>query len=120
MADEITVTGLLAVTKSPAAAESVGESALTFDLTGTKHVKGIQNIDTSAEAIGLGDVGTPGWFFIKNIDPTNFVEILASTVGDVLLKLKAGELAVGRFGAAAPAAQADTAACNIEFLIIED
>ncbi|MEN6537788.1 MAG: hypothetical protein ABFD89_29320 [Bryobacteraceae bacterium] len=120
MADEVTVTGLLAFEKSPSAKISVGLSAGKFSVTGTKYVHGVQNVGTAAEAIGLGDLGTPGWFYLKNLDTANYVEILSATGGAVLLKIKAGEIAVGRFGAAAPAAQANTAAVNIEYLIVED
>lgn len=120
MADEITVTGLLAFEKSPAAEVSVGESAKTFDVTGSKYVTGVQEAGTSAEAIGLGDVGTPGFFFIKNLDDTNYMEVLSATDGEVLLKVKPLEFAVGRFGCAAPAVKADTAAVDFEYLIVED
>jgi len=120
MADEINVTGLLSFEKSPAAKISVGVSAAKFTVTGTKYVHGLQNVGTAAEAIGLGDIGTPGYFFIKNLDATNYLEILSATDGSVLLKIKAGEFAIGRFGAAAPAAKANTAAVNIEYLIVED
>jgi hypothetical protein len=120
MADEVTVTGLLAFEKPPAAKISVGLSAGKFSVTGTKYVHGVQNVGIDAEAIGLGDVATAGFFFIKNLDTANYVEILSAPGGAVLLKLKAGEIAVGRFGAAAPAAKANTAAVNIEYLIVED
>lgn len=120
MADEITVSLSLSFTKSPAATQSVSETSKSFDVTGAKFTKGVQNVGTSAEAIGLGDIGTAGWFFIKNLDTTNYVEVLDAVAGDACLKLKAGEFACGRFGAAAPAVKANTAACNVEYLIIED
>ncbi len=121
MANELQVIGQLSFTKSPAASITIGSSAAAqFSVTGSKYTRGVQNIATSAEVIELGDVGTPGWFYIKNLDPTNFVTILSGVAGAALLKLKPNEWAIGRFGVAAPAAQADTAACNIEYLIIED
>jgi hypothetical protein len=120
MADELTINAGLTFTKAPAASQNVAVSPTTFDVTGSKFTRGVQEIGTSPEVIGLDDIGTPGWFYIKNLDDTNYVEILDATDGAACLKLKPGEFAIGRFGSAAPAANADTAACDIEKLIIED
>jgi hypothetical protein len=80
----------------------------------------VQEIDTSAEAIKLGDVTTPGAYYIKNLDSTNYVELLDAIAGNVFGKLKPLEETIGRFGCAAPAAKANTAAVDIEVLIVQD
>ncbi len=120
MANELTVTGSISFTKLPVSLISMSEPGKTFDVAGAKYVRGVQNIGIAAEAILLGDVATPGWFFIKNLDPTNFVQILTALAGAAFLKLKPGESAIGRFAVAAPAALANVAPGNIEYLILED
>lgn len=95
----------------------------TFQLTvsGTKYVKNVQNIGTSIEALSVGDLTTPGFMLAINRDPTNYVELFDS-IGSVtpFAKLKAGEPCLVRLGCTAPAAKANTAAINLEYLIIED
>ena len=120
MASELTTPGTISFTKAPASLVSMNEAGKSFDVTGTKSVRGVQNIAITAEAINLGDVGTPGWFFIRNLDTTHFVELFTAAAGVAFQKLKPGEFTIGRFAVAAPAAQADTATCNIEYLIVED
>ncbi len=122
MANELTVTGSLAYSKSPVSPITVGDNGKNFTVTGLKYVRGVQSIPTLAggTAIQLGGIGTPGWFYLKNTDPTNYVDILSGVAGTALLRLRAGEFAMGRFAVAAPAALANTAAVNLEVLIVED
>lgn len=117
MANEISVSFSISLTKGGATTRKSFSG--TFDQTGTGYVQGIQAIGTSEEAIALGDVTTPGWFYIKNLDATNYVTI-GETVNNDIIKLKAGEATVGRFGITAPYAIANTATCNIEYLIMQD
>jgi len=120
MANEITASAALSFLKSPAAKVSMASASQSFDVAGAYSIRNVQLIGTSAEALMLGEVGTPGWFYIKNLDTGNYIEILTGVAGSAFLKLKPGEFALGRFGCAAPAAKANTADCKIEYLIIEN
>lgn len=121
MANEITASCALTFSKSPATAATLSSLNRNFNASGSKYVRNVQTIGFGAvEALDLGDVGTPGWFYIKNLDATNYVEIYTALAGVALLKLKAGEFAVGRFTVAAPCARANVADCLVEYLIAED
>ncbi len=67
MADELTVTASLAFSKGQASS-SMSVLALTIDVTGTRYNKSVQTIGTSEEALSLGDIGTPGYVIVKNLD----------------------------------------------------
>ena len=83
---------------------------------------GVQNIGTTAELVALGDVATVGYAYFANLDATNFVQIgidVAATFYPVI-KLNPGEGQVFRIDPAATLyAKADTAACNLDTLILE-
>lgn len=123
MANEITVTCNLSFAKSDRGASAGTPAAgLQFSVTGTKYTATIQSIGTSEEAIDLGEIGTVGWCFFKNLDATNFIKIrsITGTAGSSGVKLKAGECAIFRAGVAALYAISDTAACEMQTLMIED
>lgn len=85
-----------------------------------KHIKHKQSIGFAAEeAIVLGEVTSPGWAIFINRDTANFVNLKVATGGAVFAKLMPGEFALLRLGsgAQAPFAQADTAACLLEYFI---
>ena len=77
------------------------------------------NVGITEEAMKLSEVGTPTRVWIKNHDATNFVQILSATSGTAILKVGPGEEYVFRFGSGvtAPYVIADTAACNVEYMI---
>ena len=121
MANELTVTGSLAYAKGNIASVSMAKSGKQFSVSGSNYERGTQVITTSSpQAISLGSVGTTGWFFIQNNDATNYVTIYDATSGNAFLKLLPGEFALGRFAAAAPAAQSNTASVTIEYMIVEN
>lgn len=85
-----------------------------------------QTIGTSEEAIDLGDI-TPKYGFFKNRDATNFVSIRAGTGLANFARLDPDENGDGktfplivRFGSGmtAPFAIADTAACEIVYMLV--
>lgn len=118
MANEIEVRARLTFAKSGAADGM--EAAGTFTLSGTKYQRGRQNVGTSEEPLNLGDAATGGWFFIKNLDPTNFVSLRAGTGLTNFIRINAGEFAVFRIhaNAAAPYIIADTAPVDVEYLLL--
>lgn len=80
---------------------------------------GVQTIGTSDETIPLGDIGTIGYVYLKNLDVTNFTT--AGTDGsNYQIKLKAGETALFRLNGAALHMKSNTAGCKVEYGIIED
>lgn len=91
------------------------------DVTGNSPASYIQNIGTADETLDLSDVGTLGFICLKNIDDTNYVEI-GYTSGTYFAKLKAGEACLFRAGAGLTAihAKANTAAINLEVLLLPD
>ena len=90
-----------------------------FTVTGDKFTHCIQEIGTSEEAIDLGDVSAGGYSFWWNHDATNYVTIRSGTGADDLVKIGPGEVALFRLTATAPYAIADTAACELEYIILE-
>jgi len=83
---------------------------------------GFVNIGTSEETVSFGDITTPGYVFIRNLDDTNYVTLGPDSTGMVAaIKLKAGEVALFRTDDSATwKAQANTAACDLSFYVLED
>lgn len=99
--------------------ESAGLSSSFFATqVGDKYEGGVQSIGTSEEALAKGDVGTPGYVFVRNMDAVNFVQ-LGATTGVYSVKIAAGQAALIPWNGAAILAKADTAAVEVEYLIIE-
>lgn len=119
MADELTISALLRFTKGTKDV-SFSDQSQQFDVTGTDYIQGTQTVGTSEEALAKGDITTPGYVFIRNLDATNFVKVRGATGGVDCVKIKAGEFALFRFAGTAPFVIADTASCEIEYLLIED
>ena len=121
MSNEITVSFSLAVSKG-GTSESLALAETLFSMTGTNMTRFRQEIGITEEAITMCvDIGTPGWFAAINRDATNFIEIRAGTGAADLVRLNAGEGCCFRLAAdaTAPFAIADTAACELEVLLIE-
>ena len=117
MANELTVSCSLRFSKSGREADKA-YGGIQLDVTGTKPMSHTQTIGTSEEALVVGDVGTPGYIIIKNLDDTNYVTIRASAGAADVVKLLAGEVALFRLAAAAPYAIANTANCDLEYTVI--
>ena len=121
MADEITASASLRYARSTHTA-FYAVTGKQFDQTGTDYAEHTQTIGTTEEALDLGDVGTPGYILLVNLDPTNFVSVRAATGAANAIRLDAnGGFALFKLGsgATAPFAIADTAACQIKYLLIE-
>jgi hypothetical protein len=118
MANELTLSGSIKFAKSNVE-DGMAKGGLQVDVTGSKCTHMVQAIGTSEEAIDIGDIGTSGYMFVVNRDTTNYVSIRPGTGTANCIKLKAGEFALFRIETA-PWAIANTAACNIEFLIVEN
>lgn len=121
MANELTITASMSFTKGNVAATARSVSALGVTVSGSRLMHHVQAVGTSEEAMVLGEVTSLGYCWMKNLDDTNFVTLKTGTGGTVVIKLKAGEVALFRFGSGitAPYLIADTASCNLEYLLIE-
>ena len=89
-----------------------------FTVSGTDYVRETMSVPTSATALPLGAITTPGYCMITNKDATNYVDVLDAAAGNACIRLLPGEWAVFRFKTTAPAVQAHTAAVKIEYLLI--
>jgi len=122
MADEITLTVSIDVTNPAGFTTKRSTSRLKVTQSAAGASGGIQEIGTGYEVIGKGDVSTEGYVYIANLDSTNFVQI--GTDGGAalvpIMRLNAGEAQLFRLDAAATLyAEADTAAVDIDVLILE-
>lgn len=83
------------------------------------YTRNTQLIPTSATAMVLSNVTIPSAFAIKNLDATNYVDIISNTTGTTFLHILPGNTAMGYFPSTitAPAAKANTASVLIEYII---
>lgn len=120
MADEITTTtsirlanGTVKTSRSP--------GSIQADQATARYVANVQDIGFAAhEALDLGQVATPGVSWFMNQDDTNYVEVGIDDTGtfEPTVKLLPGEDAKLRL-AGAPYAKANTAAVDLEYVILE-
>ncbi|SVA95950.1 uncharacterized protein METZ01_LOCUS148804 [marine metagenome] len=120
MAEEITVSGSLQVTKD-GVTDKLAKVGLSIDMSGGDITHRTQTVGTGEEALGMLDAGTPGLCLIKNLDSTNYVEVRQATGVADLIRINAGEFALFRFAAdaTAPFVIANTGNVIIEYLLIE-
>lgn len=122
MANEITLNASLAYSDSEGTEAALTPIVNLLATVASKRTISYKvNVGITEEALPLGDVTTPGWAMFINRDETNFVELRVATGGAKFAKLKPGEFALLRLGsgAQAPYAIADTAACQLECLLIQ-
>jgi len=119
MANELTLQGLrITLVKSGMPAVDITADTDQITVSGTQYMDNVQAIGITEEAVLLGDVAVGGYWFVQNMDSTNFVSLRSGTGATNFIKLLAGEWAIFRVGAdaSAPFAIADTGACNVRFL----
>ena len=92
----------------------------TEDLTGAGRAGDVISATTAAMAIPLGGVTSPGGVaFFKNLNATNYVEIGFDDSGFVsIAKLLPGQIALIPL-VAAPWVRANTAACLLQYKIMD-
>jgi hypothetical protein len=121
MANEISISAALTASKNGVTVSS-GSQAINVTMTGSDMIAQTQNIGTAAELINKGDVTTIGCLFIKNLDPTNYVE-LALEVGmtNKVARLDPGGIALYKpVSGTTIYARANTAACDCLVVIAEE
>uniref|UniRef100_A0A6M3J564 Uncharacterized protein n=1 Tax=viral metagenome TaxID=1070528 RepID=A0A6M3J564_9ZZZZ len=116
MSDELRIGLVMSFDKGGAKCNRA--ETIEVDVTGDAFSHEIQSIPTSNTALVEGAaVGTPGYYFIKNLDATNYVTI--GLTASYAIKLLAGEICCFR-AAGAIFALANTAACLVEYWVIEE
>jgi hypothetical protein len=128
MANEIGVTAKLAYS-NPTAGIAINPPAIlspttiNFSITGKNYSQGSMSVPTTSggTAIPVSNLANVGWAMFVNLDGTNYVEIMSAVSGTVLIQLQPGESALFRFAPTitAPAFIAHTAACEVQWLILE-
>ena len=122
MANELKITTQLRLSKGSVSL-IIGTASHYVDVSGDHSIHRTQEVGfAAAEALDIGEITTVGYCWFRNLDADNFVEIGYDDSGfKNLIKLKAGEqCGPVRLGQDAPYAQADTAAVDLEYVIIED
>lgn len=122
MADEISVT-ITAELSNDGLERFFDGSGLTFTQAAKGAIHICQNIGFAAsEAIVTTEIGTLGWCFLKNLDDTNYVKYGPDSGGMVnFAKIQPGEIAAFRlYPGITFHAQADTAAVELDILILEN
>ncbi|MGL4463008.1 MAG: hypothetical protein ACRC1K_12735 [Planctomycetia bacterium] len=122
MANELQVISQLTFQKGNFTTVSRGStSVLNRNVAGTKYHQTVQSVGTTEEALSTGDVTAGGYVYLKNLDSTNFINVRAEAAGAAFSKLKAGDVAQFPTAAAATIRViADTAACDLEILIVSE
>lgn len=122
MANELywKLVGRYAPANASAVPASVGTIETYDDQVGTDFVSGTQQIGTTEEQISWSsDIGDEGWMVIRNLDPTNYVQVGFAT-GVYGMRIYPGQFAV--FPAEPGLSiyvKANTAACQVQYFVYE-
>lgn len=127
MSSEITVTAALTYKDATGTAEQLSLDAGVFTPSTLKVSKTKQIINTTETALKLGDTTAPGYVLLKNLDPTNSVDVKVAASGAIFARLDPDTGSAGKGGACllklgsgaqAPVAIANTAACLIAVMVV--
>lgn len=124
MANELSLTIVMEYLKGSRSLSTIGKgfAGILRDVTGTDFNWRSQIIGSSAELLGLGEIGTPGYIAIKNIEGTNtsnYVEIRDGSGGADVVKLLNGDIALFRLATSTPYAISDGNSCEVIYAVIE-
>ena len=117
MADELTVSINISYINGSRTHE-VSAGNLSLD-AGNLFFDTIQAIGTSAEAIVTGDITSPGYIFMQNLDSTNYVTIRTGSGGADVIKMAAGDIAFFKLSGTTPFGIANTAACDLRVCVFK-
>lgn len=98
----------------------MGRGGVLASVTGTRVADLVQEIGIVEEALELGDITSPGYVMIENLDATNKVSLRPASGAANMIEIPAGTVAGPfKFASAAPYAIATTAAVKIRYLLVE-
>jgi hypothetical protein len=94
-------------------------------ITGSHFIQATMSVPTTSggTAIPVTDLANLGLACFQNLDPTNYIDLLSAASGTAFARLLPGDPPfLFRFnpGITAPAALAHTAACNLQYMILEN
>ncbi len=124
MANEINFSASLTINKPTIMSSAISRTitSLVRNMTGTSYVQDTMTVTTAELAIPMGLVTLPHWAFFNNLDPTNYIQIYYATgqVASAFIRLLAGDCAFLPMETTitAPFAKANTASCQMEYLIV--
>lgn len=121
MANEVNLTAALEYSDANGVIDTIQVPSLSVTIATLQHARITQSIGFAAsQAIVLGGATAGGWIMMINRDPTNFINILTGTGGVIFAKLLPGEFCLFRMGSGvtAPFAQASTATCILDVLVV--
>lgn len=117
---QLTLTGKLTNGKLKHTLEA--ETLAITQTTGRLHAP-VVTVGTSEEDLSVGDVGTLGWLYMKNLDSTNYVTWGPKSGGAMVGvgRLKAGETALLRLEPGITIRwAANTAAVDVQVVLFND
>lgn len=115
MAATVTCSMSLEYSKTGTISEVSRSNEFSITPSGQRYQIGAQNIDTSPEAVDIGDVAAGGTLYVKNLGPTNYVQLQVASDGDPFARLAVGQSACFPVDSGATIyAVAHTAAVDIE------
>lgn len=122
MANEITIAANISAINGSLTLPRTGTTQLQVDQTNAGYHAITQNVGTSAETLDTTALTSEGYAVMINLDATNYITYGPDSTGQVDFgKLKAGEMTVFRFEPGIVLkATADTAACDVFLLVLED
>jgi len=94
----------------------------TVNQVGTHFTSQVQDIGVTAEALDVGaDIGTIGFLLIRNLDPTNYVEVGSdnAVANNVAVILAGQAVPIKPKSGVTVYLKANTAPVQVEFLAIE-
>lgn len=120
MANQISVTAVIAAVTNAASAQIQQQLQGQFAMAGNLVSSGIVSIATSDTQISIAALGggTIGWIALKNLDPTNYVTFGADGT-QYPIEMLPGEFCVTRWNGAAVHGIANTAAVNVQYYVFE-
>jgi hypothetical protein len=99
--------------------DSILPGVISMTVNGRHAIHDNMTLSTSDSTLSKGNVGTIGFFYFRNRDITNNIQI--GSDGTLFpLTLKPGEVALGRWNAAAIHAKAAVGTPSLEYWVIED
>lgn len=127
MANELTMSASLDYEDSRFQTDGLSLERVIKTVSSKKKIRHTQSIGITEEAIALGEITSPGYAIFRNLDTINFVNLKVATGGAIFARLDPdtnsdgkGGFAILKLGSGAqvPFAIADTAACDIEYIIV--
>jgi hypothetical protein len=96
-------------------------TAKQITVSGTKRISNVQALSTTAEVVAVGEVGTAGVAWFKNLDATNNILLgLDSDADPSFAVIKPGEAFVIRLASSTLYAKSSAGTPSLAYGVIED